>query len=533
MKKFARSPNKKYILDTEIREEFFDEINQHYFHRERLGYRYFRKYTSRRYNIPNILFVKWGQKFEKKTSRLFFKEISVVQLPYITMCEYLRLTFYSSIRKEKSENLWFNFLEAWPEKFRPVIEQAGPSKKLKKLMAQYSGKVQNEHGDFTRNNLRILGDKIYLTDFDFFKRRQPLGFDLFDLLTSFKFPDFLKRVLVPNYYLNKTKYELITIVNDFLDASEGLRPGSICLDDPLAQYILRNGSGGSVVAEALVNDLVDVDRCRVWYVKPKEQNKFLWAVLEQNGSKFSLAGSRNALLEASNSCFLSEVGPKWLRGLIKLPFGQVSLTGMLDQAWLKEAIYEFEGDENYKLDLTVRTLQPFRVPGSKLKKSSREDYRRIKRKLEKAGGYRVDLSLCDNDILDVIILWHSERWPKGQFAVKGPYLRYIGNLVNAEKLHCFKLYLDGELHAINCGVMNNGEFVSLINVSSFEKTELSLGKFLIMEVVQVFDTVKFNFGDGAEKYKKLLSDDANITFDMQLKSQHVIHVLKKIKRNLV
>ncbi|MDG1725649.1 MAG: GNAT family N-acetyltransferase [Emcibacteraceae bacterium] len=530
MKKYARSPDKKNETHEFINEEFYDDISKYYWLRERLGYRYFKRFSTQKYHVPKIKFTKKNHKYIKQTTKLNATNLSMLQAPSILYFEYIRLLHLSYKKSNNSTNIWREFLEAWPPKYRDSIENTDLGKKTKSLMSSYSGKLQNEHGDFTKNNIRRVQKDYYATDFDFFKRRQPCGFDIYDILTSFNVPAIIKKIVTPNYKLNKLKYELITVINDFVDASEGMRPGSILMSDRLSAHIINNSVSTNNPIEAARVSQTKEDRLVLHYIYCKIRQQYTWIVVNRHRNNVSIAGSKNKLLEGSSSPFLSIVGPDWLKRLVQKSNGNVTINGITDHEWIKECFYDFEGDEDYYLEIKSTSIQPFRNQGAQIKKSLREDYRRLSRKIEKIGIYKLELTKCNSYQFNKMKEWHSARWPKGQFAQKGPYLEYLERLFKGDKLHCFSLYLGNKIQAINCGLLIGTEFISLVNVTSYKYETLSLGKFLIMEVFHSYKNITFNFGDGAEGYKKIMSTDSNIIYDVNIKSKYLIHKLKKIKR---
>lgn len=121
-----------------------------------------------------------------------------------------------SVNTELLSRIEYEFLLCWPEKFYPEIKNLKSYTKYFSEISKFDEiKLFFEHGDFTCNNILKIENNIYLTDFEFSREFQPLGFDIYDYYKSLN-----SRIPKPfTYYekLSKIKYKLISQINEIID----------------------------------------------------------------------------------------------------------------------------------------------------------------------------------------------------------------------------------------------------------------------------------------------------------------------------
>lgn len=137
----------------------------------------------------------------KKIER-FLKEI------YSNHCEEV------NISEKGIDEIIEGFKEAWPREFEGYITELPEYKRLIALLSREKViRCCFQHGDFTKNNILEHDNKIWIMDFEFSMRSQPIGFDLLDYSRS------VGKELsgIPYSEINQTKYDLQNGVNKYID----------------------------------------------------------------------------------------------------------------------------------------------------------------------------------------------------------------------------------------------------------------------------------------------------------------------------
>lgn len=212
--------NHKYLLvigKTPI-QKFYIRRSLEY---QREWYKNFSEYNFRM-NMP-IYF--WEENHEIKVLYSFFDGMIFVK-------DNKPIEYIDKIYKYKTKNILCtesnldlilnSFMEAWPLEYHSKICNLSLFKKYRKKLSSYSSiKICLEHGDFTLNNIMMTQDKnIYLMDFEFAKKNQPIGMDKMD----FKRTRDGKCIKTDYCELNRLKLELMEEINCMLDGVEYVKP---------------------------------------------------------------------------------------------------------------------------------------------------------------------------------------------------------------------------------------------------------------------------------------------------------------------
>ena len=111
-----------------------------------------------------------------------------------------------SLCEEILNKIQFDFLSCWPKEYwKTIVAMKSYQIYLNKLKEFDELDICFEHGDYSKNNILLTPDGYFwLIDFEFFKKFQPIGFDLYSWNVSVGIDD----KEIPYYELNKLKYEL-------------------------------------------------------------------------------------------------------------------------------------------------------------------------------------------------------------------------------------------------------------------------------------------------------------------------------------
>ena len=113
------------------------------------------------------------------------------------------------------------FLSSWPVAYHAKLKQLYAFQTFHNELLNFETiKICFQHGDYTPNNILYREDgDIYLMDFEFSQKFQPIGFDLYDYhyATDRNFED------VPYLNLNRIKENLQNEINSILDSEYHIR----------------------------------------------------------------------------------------------------------------------------------------------------------------------------------------------------------------------------------------------------------------------------------------------------------------------
>lgn len=178
------------------------------------------KYNKYGFNVNLPLFF-WNEREEIKVLYIFIDNLEYVKDS--EPIKYINRIYENDIKvirnSEENINLMLEcFLDAWPFEFHQRIRNLSLFNKYKKVLKkQKEIRICLEHGDFTINNILMTQKRdIYLMDFEFAKRNQPIGMDKLDYIRT-RDGKYRK---IEYFRLNKIKYELMEQINCMLDGVE-------------------------------------------------------------------------------------------------------------------------------------------------------------------------------------------------------------------------------------------------------------------------------------------------------------------------
>ena len=225
IKNTARCPLQYVLADSKMKKYLLvigkTEVQKFYIRRAILyqeeWYAQFSKYSFR-LNAPIYC---WEEKNELKVLYYFFDDVAFTKnnrpLEYINEI-YANDAKILVCTDENIRLILDSFLDTWPPEYHKSICELPLYKKLRdKIASQHSLMTCLEHGDYTINNIlmRHSGD-IYLMDFEFAKRNQPIGMDKMDFMRT----NAGKCRKTDYYGINKIKYELMEEINYMVDGME-------------------------------------------------------------------------------------------------------------------------------------------------------------------------------------------------------------------------------------------------------------------------------------------------------------------------
>lgn len=119
------------------------------------------------------------------------------------------------VNQELVEQIELDFLSCWPADIHPQIRLLSEFNDFHNELFKFENiKLCFQHGDYTPNNILDVGENnIYLMDFEFSQKFQPIGFDLFD----YHFATDRNYEGVPYKKLNNIKENLQNKINQMID----------------------------------------------------------------------------------------------------------------------------------------------------------------------------------------------------------------------------------------------------------------------------------------------------------------------------
>lgn len=205
--------DKKYIVECAD-----TEVSKYYFARSRMGEQIFQGLFRNNDNIVINSPIECRSLENEEYAIFEMKEgkQDIRWIPDALLTEYYKNSATShEVTDELVDQILAEFLFGWPcfawENIKKIEEYVVFRQELKK----YSQiQLVVEHGDFTPNNILCSDDgTIYLLDFEFTKKLQPIGFDLFDwhYATDKRYDN------IPYKELNQLKEVLINKINALVD----------------------------------------------------------------------------------------------------------------------------------------------------------------------------------------------------------------------------------------------------------------------------------------------------------------------------
>lgn len=198
----AYTETQKYYLDRNIENIYLfeKEIGD--------GFRYnypivYSSYKSLEYAI-----------FQYFTSYKF----SDTDIPVVILNDYYSRCITYTLDDELVDRIMADLLSGWPPIYYEYI-------KTNKLYIKFKEQLQSfqeltiafEHGDFAKNNIINVRDELYLIDFEFSRKFQPIGLDEYDYKRTTKMQNDDEIDI-----LTKIKSELYDEINNYIDKRERL-----------------------------------------------------------------------------------------------------------------------------------------------------------------------------------------------------------------------------------------------------------------------------------------------------------------------
>lgn len=449
---------------------------------------------------------------------------------------------------ENIDKILANFLSAWPNQFHGMIKRQTEFQNYNKKLRQFPTiKVSYEHGDYTTNNIFGISAELYLTDFEFSRDFQPIGFDSYDYVVSIKN---IAKYENNMYYtdLHRQKYVLIEKINKKIDTHRVDMEIYDTLDDAILKenWIKLYNKGA--------NYNLSFDWCNIWlkYFKKKDQDTFIFTIwndeelvflapLYRNKNNVYLIGSNPDLFDSfgflyENEKYLKQFYIFIFKNNYNIDFRYLDANSMIAKVLIK---YCYQNNIAYDSEIIdTKPLTGFALYQTKIKLNS--DIKRCKNRAIK--NYQSELGFKfsvkkDDNMMNEFIQIHKERWNGGPFQNIENYDLFIKDISQTDLVILSKLYVENRTIAYHLAYKDSkGVLNSAIPAYSNKYIDLSPGKVLLFEMLAYCKNnnyTVFDFGRGAEEYKYWFSNESSILFHIKTYSNSNIFIKFKNLSNKI
>jgi len=532
------SKDKKYLLEIAT-----NPIEIFYFKRT---IEYQEKFSKLKHNFKlNMpLYVQSGNKFSYALYE-YFDDISFCSnsKPIDELVQfYEKNSIEIETTDENIDKILDNFLSAWPKKFHSMIKRQKEFQAYAKELKEFKTiQVSYEHGDFTTNNIFNVSNNLYLTDFEFTRDFQPIGFDSLDYAVSTKNISKYEN----NFFykvLHNQKYNLIEKINKKIDSNDI----DIEIYNNFDDLILKEN--WIKLYDKGANYNLSFAWCDIWlkYFKKIDQDIFIFTIwnnenlvflapLYKSKNNLYLIGSDPDLFDSFNLLYENEKYIKQFYNCIyknnyNIDFRYLDADSMCAKILVK---YLYQNNINYDSKIIdTKPLTAFDSFQTKIKNNS--DIKRCKNRAIKRYQSELNFTFSvqkDNNTMSEFIEIHKNRWKGGPFQKIDNYDLFIKDISQTNLVVLSKLYMKNKVIAYHLAYKDSkGILNSVIPSYSNKYNDLSPGKVLLFEILEYCRSNNykvFDFGRGAEEYKYWFSNESTILFHIKTYSNS--NFLIKIK----
>ena len=443
---------------------------------------------------------------------------------------YERHAYETDVTDEFIKRIKKEFLGAWPQTcHHTIITLREFDEYFKELRSLKTVKLAFEHGDFTTNNILLMNDGMYLTDFEFARNDQPIGYDIYDYWSSLNQAAQYQND-IPNYHLHELKYRLINRINALVDGGDFslliFDYVTVEVEKQWAELYQRGGQYN-----------LSPDWCKEWMIHFGTDTELHLVTYWQNAKIVLLApfyirkGEQTLRLIGTAPDLLDQFSflcgdPKYHPFLIRFLSAselKVDLRFIDASSLFAKALHKHLLNDNISYVSTVIDTKPS-AKQLKIKAKERSDVKRLQNRAKQREGEDIAFVYNvprDPRYIKEFVLFHTRRWQGGPFQNLPGFLEFVENLYYNSDIVCLsRLYFptsDVSL-AYHFGYADSNDvFWSSIPSYNVKYSELSPGKVLLYFLArEVFNRglERLDFGRGAESYKYWFSNEDSLLLNI-------------------
>lgn len=489
----------------------------------------------------------WDGELDKGRAAVYLKIDSssqpTLQAPVEYLLNYYELLSETRLTEEGKAQILDNFLEAWPRQYHTAIQSLSEFSKFEEQLSLLeSTKLCLEHGDYTLNNMGVASGHSYLFDFEFVKRGQPIGFDLYDLLiSSGKLSSFKGNI--PNASLNSAKYTLVNSINQMVD---GEKDGVIVFK----AFSQRLSDAWIALWEKLPYSSYNLhpDWCRIWFESfGKKYTLYIltyWndGVLEGvfplyiHRNHLCMIGAYPDLYDCAEPLYTNKNNlSKFVKYIVATNYDLDMRYLATEQTFCRLLFKEIYSHNFFYISKFVDLKPRINFSNYKVSKKLRYDARRCVNRIQKEKSMTLSCKQVHSSrALQDFIALHRKRWSGGPFDFLSGLKEFIERIyVETELLDLCALGSDECTVAYHLGYRNSDKsMTSAMPAFDPEYQAYSPGKVLLYQIVMEEKESKphFDFGRGAEPYKYWFSNEEDVL--VHIKTYRRLTFLKTFSERL-
>jgi thiamine kinase-like enzyme len=441
-----------------------------------------------------------------------------------------------TVTEDTIAQMQHSFLSAWPDSYQYAIRRLDLFQAYFDEVRKFDKiRVSFEHGDFTQNNiLRGSDQSLILLDFEFYREFQPIGFDIYDFLTSIG-----KNPAEEDCFylsLHRMKYRLIEQINAIVDTNQI----DVCVYDDFDK--IADEWKKLYVADGHPYNL-SWEWCKIWFQHFHEGKK-PYVITFWNNDQLELLApfymiGKTLYLIGCNPDLYDEFGvlytkPKVLKKLfayisdqgLDLEFRYVNSESEIGQATIKWLLQENIPHQSQLID-----TKPYVTSDMKYEKKLRSDIKRLKNKVIKDLEDTLEFEFHrdrDQEAFQEFVDFHRQRWGGGPFDQIPQLKSFLEEIyLSTDLIRLSRLYLakKDETVAYHLGYRNSSQSITS-SVPAYHPgyQHISPGKVLLYDLIShAFEQVglsRFDFGRGAEEYKYWFSNHDLLLFHIKTYTNH-------------
>lgn len=524
---YAQTDVQRFYLDRSI--SLRKEVSQHF---------------EKWFHLNELL---WAGELDKGRVAVYLKINSsaqpAYQAPVASLFNYYESLPEVQLTEEDKAQIIDNFLEAWPRKYHSAIQSLSEFSEFEEQVSLVeSTKLCLEHGDYTLNNMGLASGHSYLFDFEFVKRGQPIGFDLYDLLSSSgKLSSFKGNI--PNIALNKVKYALVNSINEIVDNekngvivfkafSQGLRDAWIALWEKLPQSTYN----------------LHPDWCRIWF-ESFGQKYTLYILTHWNDgvlevvfplyiyrNHLCIVGAYPDLYDCAAPLYTNKSNlSKLIKYIVATGYDLDMRYLATEHTFCRLLFKEIYSHNFFYLSKFVDLKPRINFANYKVSKKLQYDARRCINRIEKEKSMTLSCKQVHSpEALRAFIALHRKRWNGGPFYFLSGLKGFIERIyAETTLLDLCALGSDECTVAYHLGYRNSDKsMTSAMPAFDPEYQMYSPGKVLLYQIVIEEKDGKphFDFGRGAEPYKYWFSNEEDVL--VHIKTYRRLTFLKTFSERL-
>lgn len=455
------------------------------------------------------------------------------------------------ITSEVVEQSINEFLSAWPKSITNHIKNLEEYRDyVAEIKKQEEMDFVLEHGDLTRNNVYMRNEEILMSDFEFYKKNQPDGFDFYDYSLSMGKLD----CEIKNKEINKIKYNLIEKINNIMDSGpEYLKVQEATEFDKFEDWFTTSQNKSLFLG---------YDWCKSWWDKFGENSKSkllvfgrveegivvrVWPFSVQN-KVIRPVGSGPDLYDYWNPEVMTINELNFFVDYLKKYRLSCCIPYILSENKFFIDLYKLSNRNGFKIKVNVSDFEP--VVDLELyspKKKIRDDIKRLKNRLRDHFDKDVVFEIISEpaeDELKLFINMHKKRWKGGVFEKLNNYETFFKAINQKNDVELVKLSVGNKPIAYQMIYRESEKIVSGVTAYDIGYYAYSPGKIIIYDMIHNYKDAgfkQFSFGRGVEDYKYFFADTQNILMNIEIDaSRHalinftdrVFGIIKKLIRRL-